>query len=87
MWFSAPGEGRECIEIARRILKEAERGVHFDEMAIVIRSTQHYVGLLEHALARARVPAYFDRGTRRPDPTGRAFLAILSCATDNFSAK
>ena len=87
MWFSAPGEGRECVEIARRILKEAERGVRFDEMAIVIRSTQQYVGLLEHALARARVPAYFDRGTRRPDPTGRAFLAILSCATDNFSAK
>jgi ATP-dependent helicase/nuclease subunit B len=87
VWFSAPGEGRECVEIARRILKEAERGVRFDEIAIVIRSTQQYVGLLEHALARAGVPAYFDRGTRRPDPTGRAFLAILSCATDNFSAK
>ena len=87
VWFSAPGEGRECVEIARRILKEAESGVRFDEMAIVIRSTQQYVGLLEHALARAGIPAYFDRGTRRPDPTGRAFLAILSCATDNFSAK
>src|SRR5437870_6688489 len=86
-WFSAPGEGRECVDIARRILKEAERGVHFDEMGIVIRSTQQYVGLLEHALARAGIPAYFDRGTRRPDPTGRAFLAILSCATENFSAK
>ena len=87
VWFSAPGEGRECVEIARRILKEADRGVCFDEMAIVIRSTQQYVGVLEHALARAGVPAYFDRGTRRPDPTGRAFLAILSCATENFSAK
>jgi ATP-dependent helicase/nuclease subunit B len=87
VWFSAPGEGRECVEIARRILKEAEHGVRFDEMAIVIRSTQHYVGLLEHALGRAGVPAYFDRGTRRPDPAGRAFLAILSCATENFSAK
>jgi CRISPR/Cas system-associated exonuclease Cas4 (RecB family) len=87
VWFSAPGEGRECVEIARRILNEAERGVRIDEMAIVIRSTQQYVGLLEHALARARVPAYFDRGTRRPDPTGRAFLAILSAATENFSAK
>jgi ATP-dependent helicase/nuclease subunit B len=87
VWFSAPGEGRECVEIARRILKEADRGVRFDEIAIVIRSTQQYVGLLEHALARAGVPAYFDRGTRRPDPTGRAFLAILSCATENFSAK
>jgi ATP-dependent helicase/nuclease subunit B len=87
VWFSAPGEGRECVEIARRILKEAERGVRFDEIAVVVRSTQQYVGLLEHALARAGIPAYFDRGTRRPDPTGRAFLAILSCATDNFSAK
>jgi len=87
VWFSAPGEGRECVEIARRILKEADRGVRFDEMAIVIRSTQQYAGLLEHALARAGVRAYFDRGTRRPDPSGRAFLAILSCATDNFSAK
>src|SRR6266536_825624 len=87
VWFSAPGEGRECVEIARRILKEAERGVRFDEIAIIIRSTQQYIGLLEHALALAGVPAYFDRGTRRPDPAGRAFLAILSCAADNFSAK
>jgi ATP-dependent helicase/nuclease subunit B len=87
VWFSAPGEGRECVEIARRILKEADRGVRFDEIAIVIRSTQQYVGLVEHALARAGVPAYFDRGTRRPDPAGRAFLAIVSCATENFSAK
>ncbi|HZD41273.1 MAG TPA: hypothetical protein VE131_11160, partial [Terriglobales bacterium] len=29
IWFSAPGEGRECVEIARRILKEADRGVRF----------------------------------------------------------
>ena len=87
VWFSAPGVGRECVEITRRILKEADRGVRFDEMAIVLRSTQQYVGLLEHALSRGGIPAYFDRGTRRPDPTGRAFLAILSCATENFSAK
>src|SRR5918996_4628421 len=87
VWFSAPGEGRECVEIARRVLKETERGVRFDEMAIVIRSTDQYVGLLEHALTRAGIPAYFDRGTRRPDPAGRAFLAILSCATEKFSAK
>ena len=87
VWFSAPGEGRECVEIARRILKEADRGVRFDEMAIIIRPIQQYTGLLEHALARAGIPAYLDRGTRRPEPTGRAFLAIVSCATENFSAK
>ena len=87
VWFSAPGEGRECVEIARRVMREVDRGVRFDEMAVVIRSTHEYAGLLEHALARAGIPAYFERGTRRPDPAGRAFLAILSCAVDNFSAR
>ena len=46
VWFSAPGEGRECVEIARRILKEAANGIRFDEIAILIRSPQHYVGVL-----------------------------------------
>jgi hypothetical protein len=91
VWFSAPGEGRECVEIARRILKEASgalnNGIRFDEIAILIRSPQHYVGVLEHALDRAKIPAYFDRGIRRPHPAGRAFLAMLSCAVENLSAK
>ena len=85
-FFSAPGEGRECVEIARRVLKEARRGVRFDEMAILVRSPHSYFGLLEHALRRADVPAYFDRGTRRPHPAGRAFLALLACAAENLSA-
>ncbi len=85
-FFSAPGEGRESMEIARRILKEAARGVRFDEMAIFVRSTPHYFGLVEHALRRAGVPAWFDRGTRRPHPTGRAFLALLACAAEQLSA-
>jgi CRISPR/Cas system-associated exonuclease Cas4 (RecB family) len=86
-WFSAPGEDRECVEIARRIMKEAGRGIRFDDIAIAIRSTEQYLGVLEHALQRAEIPAYFERGTRRPEPTGRAFLAILCCAVENFSAK
>jgi len=85
-FFSAPGEGRECVEIVRRVLAEARRGVRFDEMAILVRSPQSYLGLLEHALRRADVPAWFDRGTRRPHPTGRAFLALLACAGERLSA-
>ena len=85
-FFSAPGEGRECVEIARRILKEARRGVKFDEMAILVRSPHSYFGLLEHALQRADVPTWFDRGTRRPHPAGRAFLALLACAAEQLSA-
>ena len=85
-FFSAPGEGRECVEIARRILKEARSGVKFDEMAILVRSPHNYFGLMEHALQRAGVPAWFDRGTRRPHPAGRAFLALLACAAEQLSA-
>jgi CRISPR/Cas system-associated exonuclease Cas4 (RecB family) len=98
--FSAPGEGRECVEIVRRILEEARRGVPFDEIAVFLRSPQRYIGLLEHACARASgdrdgvvprddagIPAWFDRGTRRPHPAGRAFLAILACASERLSAR
>jgi CRISPR/Cas system-associated exonuclease Cas4 (RecB family) len=85
--FSAPGEGRETVEIVRRLLDEAGAGVRFDEMAILLRTPQHYLGLLEHAAARGGVPMYFDRGTRRPHPAGRAFIALLSCAVDGLSAK
>lgn len=85
--FSAPGEGREAVEIVRRVLDEAASGVPFDEMAVFLRSPQSYVGLLEHACARGAVPAYFDRGTRRPDPAGRALVALISCAAEGLSAK
>jgi len=84
--FSAPGEGRECVEIARRILREARDGVRFDEIAILVRAPTSYFGLLEHALHRASVPAWFGRGTRRPHPAGRAFLALLACAAEQLSA-
>lgn len=85
--FSAPGEGREAVEIARRLLAEAARGVPFDEMAVLLRAPQTYLSLLEHALDRAGVPAWYFRGTRRPDPSGRALLALLTCAEEGLSAR
>jgi hypothetical protein len=92
-FFSAPGEGREAVEIARRIVQEARRGVPLDEIAVFLRAPERYVGLLEHALRRALpdergyARAWFDRGTRRPHPAGRAFLAILACACERLSAR
>jgi hypothetical protein len=85
--FSAPGEGRECVEIARRVIAEAARGVTFDSMAVLLRAPSTYLGLLEHAFQRAGIPAWFERGTRRPDPAGRAFLALLACADEELSAR
>jgi ATP-dependent helicase/nuclease subunit B len=85
--FSAPGEGREAIEIARRLMQEADRGVPFDQMAVLLRAPQTYLSVLEHALDRAGIPAWFHRGTRRPDPAGRALLALLACADEDLSAR
>jgi CRISPR/Cas system-associated exonuclease Cas4 (RecB family) len=85
--LSAPGESRECVEIARLALREAERGVPFDRMAILLRSPQQYRALLEEALGRAGIPAHFAKGTMKPSPAGRAFLALLSCAREKLSAR
>jgi ATP-dependent helicase/nuclease subunit B len=85
--LSAPGEARECVEIARLVLREAGRGVPFDQMAVLLRAPSQYRPLLQEAFARAGVPAHFASGTLRPDPAGRAFLALLACAADGLSAR
>jgi CRISPR/Cas system-associated exonuclease Cas4 (RecB family) len=84
--FSAPGEGLEAVEIARRILKLARSGVAFDEIAVLLRNPDRQQVLIEEALRRACVPAYMTRGSARPDPAGRALLALLSCAAEKCSA-
>ena len=84
--LSAPGEAQEAVELARCIQSEAASGVAFDSMAILLRSPEVYTPLIEDALARAGVPAYFETGTLRPAPAGRAFLALLDCAAEELSA-
>lgn len=86
-FFSAPGDGREAVEVARMILDEARAGVRFDEMAVFLRLPESTSSLVQAAFRRAGIPAYFARGTKRPDPAGRAFLALLACKTDGLSAK
>lgn len=84
--FSAPGESRECVEIARRILAEVEGGVRFDEVAVLVHAGPEYRRHLAEALGRARIPAHAVQGDLTPDPAGRAFLALLGCAAEGLSA-
>ncbi len=84
--LAAPGEGRECIEIARRVRQLAEAGVAFDRMAVLLRDPDAMLGLLEEAFGRAGIPMCATRGTVRPDPAGRALLALLACAAEDLSA-
>jgi ATP-dependent helicase/nuclease subunit B len=86
-FFSAAGEGLECVEIARNIRKLIDQeSLHFDQIAVLLRSAERYQPLMEEALRRAGIPAYFTRGVARPDPAGRAFLALLACAQEQCSA-
>jgi ATP-dependent helicase/nuclease subunit B len=84
--FSAPGESLESVEIARRVHAHASNGIPFDRIAILLRQPDRYQPLIEEALRRAEIPAYFSRGTTRPAPAGRAFLALLACASEGCSA-
>jgi RecB family exonuclease len=85
--FSAPGEGREAIEIARRIISLARGGVPFDRIAVLMRSPETYRSYLEEAFTRAAIPVHFARGAIRPDPAGRAFCSLLRCAAEGLSAQ
>jgi len=85
--FSAPGEGRECVEIARRVLAYAQNGVAFDRIAVLSRSPREYRAHLTEAFARADIPAHFARGAQTLDPSGRAFCALLTCAAEGLSAR
>lgn len=85
-FFSAPGEGLEAAEIARRILGLSRSGVEFDQIAILLRAPDRYQPMIEEALRRAGIPAWFSRGSTRPDASGRAFLALLACKAEKVSA-
>src|SRR5438477_7300377 len=56
-------------------------------MDVFPHSHEIYGSLLEASLGRAGMPAWFARGTSRPDPSGRAFLALLDCALEGLSAR
>jgi ATP-dependent helicase/nuclease subunit B len=86
-FFSAPGETRESVEIARRVLDRARAGVKFDDIAVLLRSPGSYRAPLEEAFRRAGIPAWFTSGIPKPDPAGRALLSLLLCAEEGLSAR
>ena len=64
--FSAPSESRECVEIVRRVLDLAKKGLAFHRIAVLLRSPEEYRAPLQEAFARAGVPAHFARDAIRP---------------------
>ncbi len=82
-FLSASSEALEFVEIARHALHSA---VPFDQIAILLRNPGRHAPLVREALQRAGIPAYYASGTRHPDLGGRAFLTLLRCREQNYSA-
>ena len=85
--LSAPGETRECTEIARRIHLAAGEGVPFDRMAVLLHVPGAYRAPLVEALRRGGIPVWAAGASRAPDPGGRALLALLACKAEGLSAR
>ena len=85
--FSARSASEECAELASRIARRIDEGAAPERIAIVLPDPAMYRAPLGEALARAGLAHASRAGARRPDPAGRAFLALLDCALEGLSAR
>ncbi|HUT54684.1 MAG TPA: exodeoxyribonuclease V subunit gamma [bacterium] len=60
--IAAPGQAREVEEIAGTMLKYAEQGMAFCEMAVLLRDEAAYLPLIGEVLGRSRIPYYLASG-------------------------
>ena len=54
--LNRPGEAAEVRSIARRLLREAARGVSFEDMGVVLPRPQTYAPLFTDLLSRLGIP-------------------------------
>ena len=85
--FSAPGEGREAVEIVRRVLDEARAACRSTRWRCS-SARRSSISACSSTRARAAASRCISIAARAgPDPAGRAFVALLSCAVEGLSAR
>ena len=73
--MTAPGEAAEVRSIVRRLLREAGRGIAFEEMGVVLPRPDTYAPLFTDLLSRLGIP--FRLHPSLPLANGRATRALL----------
>ena len=73
--LTAPGEAAEVRSLVRRLLREAARGVTFEEMGVVLPRPDTYAPLFTDLLGRLGIP--FRLHPSLPLASGRATRALL----------
>ncbi|HET7291367.1 MAG TPA: PD-(D/E)XK nuclease family protein [Vicinamibacteria bacterium] len=78
--LTAPGEAAEARSIARRLLREARRGVPFEQMGIVLARPAEYAPLFSDLLERLGVPYRLHPSLPlRYGRAARSLLLLLRC--------
>jgi RecB family exonuclease len=78
--LTAPGEAAEVRAIARRILREAARGVPFEEIGIALAQPQTYAPLLTDLLPRLGIPVKLHPSLPlRFGHAARSLLLLFRC--------
>jgi RecB family exonuclease len=77
---AAPGEAAETRALVRRLLREAKRGVPFEEMGVVLPRPETYAPLFTDLLSRLGVPHRLHPSLRlRFGCTARSLLLLFRC--------
>ncbi len=78
--LTAPGEAAEVRAVARRLLREARRGVPFEEMGVVLPRPDTYAPLFEDLLSRLGIPHRLHPSLPlRFGRAARSLLLLLRC--------
>jgi len=87
--ISAPGAAREVREIAREVLNCArERGIPFQDMAVVLRSPGDYRHLLREEFDRLGIPCYLSGGVPLIETReGRSLAMLCGLIASDLSRK
>lgn len=83
----ARSEAAEAAQVAREVVALARGKVPLHRIALVLRRPELARAALEASFRAAGIPLAQRRAARRPDPGGRALLALLACAVEGLSAR
>jgi RecB family exonuclease len=77
---TAPGEAAEVRAVARRLLREAARGVRFEEMGVILPQPDPYAPLFTDLLSRLQVPHRLHPSLPlRFSRSARSLLLLFRC--------
>lgn len=78
--LTAPGEAAEVRSVARRLLREAARGVPFEEMGVILTRPERYATLFTDLFERLGIPYRLHPSLPlRHGRTARSLLLLLRC--------